>query len=41
MKNMLLQIEYNADQSDIFFIDIKIQLTEISGEKIGNYFEKY
>ena len=41
MKNILLQRECNADQTDIFFIDIKTQFTEIFGENIGNYFEKY
>ena len=33
--------EYNADQTDIFFSDIKTQFTEIFGENIGDYFEKY
>ena len=41
MKNILLQGECNADQTDIFFIDIKTQFTEIFGENIGNYFKKY
>ena len=41
MKNISLQRECNADQTDIFFIDIKTQFTEIFGENIGNYFEKY
>ena len=41
MKNISLQREFNADQTDIFFIDIKTQCTEILGENIGNYFEKY
>ena len=35
-----LQREYNADQTDIFVIDIKAQFTEIFGENIGNCFEK-
>ena len=33
--------ECNADQADIFFIDTKTQFTEIFGENIGDYFEKY
>ena len=33
--------EYNADQTDIFFSDIKTQFIEIFGENIGDYFEKY
>ena len=41
MKNLSLQREYNADQTDISFIDIKTQFTEIFRENIGNYFEKY
>ena len=41
MKNISLQRECNADHTDIFFIDIKTQFTEIFGENIGNYFEKY
>ena len=41
MKNMSLHREYNADQTDIFFIDIKPQFTEIFRKNIGNYFEKY
>ena len=41
MKNISLQREYNAGQTDIFFIDIKRQFTEIFRENIGNYFEKY
>ena len=42
MKNISLQRECNADQTDIFDqIDIKTQFTEIFGENIGHYFEKY
>ena len=41
MKNLSLQREYNADPTDIFFIDIKAQFTEIFRENIRNYFEKY
>ena len=41
MKNRSLKRECNADETGIFFIDIKTQFTEIFGENIGNYFEKY
>ena len=41
MKNISLQRECKADQTDIFIIDIKTQFTEVFGENIGNYFEKY
>ena len=37
----ILKTEYNADQTDIFFINIKTQLTEIFRENIGNSFKKY
>ena len=39
MKNISLKRESNADQTGIFFINIKPQFTEIFGENIGNYFE--
>ena len=35
-----IAVYLNADQADIFFIDIKTQFIEIFGENIGNYFEK-
>ena len=41
MKNISLQRECDADKTDIFFIDIKTQFTEIFGKNIGSYFEKY
>ena len=41
MKNISLKRACNADQTGIIFIDIKTQFTEIFGENIGNYFEKY
>ena len=41
MKDISLQRECNADQTGIYFIDIKTQFTEIFWENIGNYFEKY
>ena len=41
MKNISLQREYNTDQADVFFIDIKTQFSEIFKETIGAYFEKY
>ena len=36
-----IAVYLNADQTDIFFIDIKTQFTETFGENIGNDFEKH